>query len=296
MSFVVGAEERPGAGLERTIREQVKKLRREAEHAREDPAAFAHKARVRAKKIRAALRLARPLIGAKTYRSSNRWWRDAARTLSGLRDAGARLEALESLNAFLTPRIGTAMMWRLTERFEGGRDEAEAAGAIDAFCALLESDEAPTPDVPPGRREDAQEALTDTYRAAREAMGTALEDKTPEKLHEWRKQTKYHALQARLLRNLFPEALMPRLGAVRDLSDILGEAQDIEIVLAGVKGWREAPKGFREALKTRREQLVAEAERAGLSLFAEKPKAWAGLLDRQGDDKPLDPQVARADL
>jgi CHAD domain-containing protein len=296
MSFVLGVEEKPGIGLERAIREQVKKLVDECERAHENPAAFAHKARVRAKKIRAALRLARPLIGAKTYRKANRWWRDAARTLSGLRDAGAGLEALESLKVFLTPRIGTAMMARLTERFEAGRDDADATGAIDAFRALLASGKPPALEAPPGQRDDVVVSLTDTYRSAREAMSAALEDKTPEKLHEWRKQTKYHALQVRLLRNQFPDALQPRLGAVRDLSDILGEAQDIEIVLIGVRGWPDAPKGFREALKTRRGQLVTEAERDGATLFAEKPKAWARLLGRGAAGKALDPQVAEADL
>lgn len=292
MSFVLGADEKPGAGLERTIREQVKKLLAECEHAHENPAAFAHKARVRAKKIRAALRLARPLIGAKDYRNANRWWRDAARTLSALRDAGARLEALETLSPYLTPRIGTAMMRRLTELFEGDRQVVDASRVIDEFCTLLRSDKAPAPDMPAGQADDAMLSLAETYRAARQAMRDALEDRTPEKLHEWRKQTKYHALQSRLLRNLFPVVLQARMGATRDLSDRLGEVQDIEIVLEGVRGWRDHPPGFRAVLRTRRDQLVAEAERAGVELFAEKPKAWARLLAAPGGDKPLDLQVA----
>lgn len=296
MSFAVGEDEAPGAGLERVIHEQVKKLRGQADHACDDPAAFAHKARVRAKKIRAALRLARPLVSAKTYRNGNRWWRDAGRTLSDLRDSGARMEALEALRPFLTPRVGTAALRRLTERFEADRQEIDAAGAINAFRALLDSGKAPAPEIPAGRRDDVIESLADTYRAARQAMMTALEDRAPESLHEWRKQTKYHALQARLLRNLFPGELQPRVGAARDLSDILGEAQDIEVLLEGVRGWPGAPRDFREVLRTRRGQLVDEAERAGAVLFSEKPKAWARLLARTADERPLDPQVARADL
>ncbi|HEY7799537.1 MAG TPA: CHAD domain-containing protein [Hyphomonadaceae bacterium] len=276
MSFLLEAGERPGSGLERTIREQIKKLKAECGGAPETPAVFAHKARVRTKKIRAALRLARPLMPGKAYRADNRWWRDAARSLSGLRDAGARLEALEALRPFLTRKVGEAGVLRLSERFERQRQTVDAAKAIDAFQALMAEGHS-APKIASGKRHDAVAALEETYRAARRAMKVALEERDPETLHEWRKQTKYHALQARLMRSMFPE-LLPRVGAVRDLSDKLGEVQDIEIVLAGIKGWRTGPKGLADALKQRRDMLVAEAESEGLVLFSEKPKAWAKAL------------------
>jgi hypothetical protein len=276
MSFLLEAGERPGAGLERTIREQIKKLSAECSDALATPAVFAHKARVRAKKIRAALRLARPLIGGKAYRAENRWWRDAARSRSGLRDAGARLEALEALRPFLTRRIGEEGVRRLTERFERQRKTVDAAKAIAAFQGLV-AEGRRAPKISAGKRTDAVEALEETYRGARRAMKHALETRDAETLHEWRKQTKYHALQARLMRSMFPQ-LMSRVGAARDLSDKLGEVQDIEIVLEGIKGWRTGPKGLADALRQRRDMLVAEAESEGLALFADRPKAWAKAL------------------
>jgi hypothetical protein len=273
MSFLLEAGERPGSGLERTIREQIRKLKAECGDALETPAVFAHKARVRAKKIRAALRLARPLMGGKAYRAENRWWRDAARSLSGLRDAGARLEALEALRPFLTRRIGEGGVLRIAERFERQRRTVDASSSIAAFQALMAKGRS-APKISSGKRPDAQEALEETYRGARRAMKIALETRDPETLHEWRKQTKYHALQARLMRSMFPE-LLSRVGAARDLSDKLGEVQDIEIVLEGIKGWRTGPKGLAEALRQHRDMLVAEAESEGLALFSDKPKAWA---------------------
>jgi CHAD domain-containing protein len=276
MSFLLEPAERPGSGLERTIREQIKKLSAECGDAQETPAVFAHKARVRAKKIRAALRMARPLIGGKAYRAENRWWRDAARSLSSLRDAGARLEALEALRPFLTRRIGEGGVMRLAERFERQRKTVDASKAIAAFQGLVAEGHR-APKISAGKRTDAVEALEETYRGARRAMKHALEERDAETLHEWRKQTKYHALQARLMRSMFPE-LLSRVGAVRDLSDKLGEVQDIEIVLEGIKGWRTGPKGLAEALRQRRDMLVAEAESEGLALFSDKPKAWAKAL------------------
>jgi CHAD domain-containing protein len=293
MSFLLEAGERPGSGLERTIREQIKKLNAECGEALETPAVFAHKARVRAKKVRAALRLARPLMGGKAYRAENRWWRDAARSLSGLRDAGARLEALEALRPFLTRRIGEDGVLRLTGRFERQRRTVDAAASIGAFQALMAEGHR-APKISAGKRPDAVKALEETYRAARRAMKTALEERDPETLHEWRKQTKYHALQLRLMRSMFPE-LLSRVSAARDLSDKLGEVQDIEIVLAGIKGWRTGPKGLADSLKQRRDMLVAEAESEGLALFLDKPKAWAKALASPPPAPPIEEPASEAE-
>lgn len=283
MSFMLAPYETPGGGLARAIREQAEKLKDECDAAKLgldfDANAFAHKARVRAKKIRAALRLAKPLIGGKSYRAGNRWWRDAARELSSLRDATARLEALETLRPFLTARIGSAMMRRLTERFEAQRSRTRVRPPVSAFKSYIWSagDEL-APDLPSGSREDMVEAMGETYLEARHAMKAAIKKNDPLLLHEWRKQTKYHALQARLLRTMFPEMLMDRLVAARRLSDVLGEAQDIEVVVESAKDWKEAPEGFFEVLEERRLALVDDAQTAGEKLFREKPKAWVELL------------------
>jgi hypothetical protein len=264
------------------MRGQADKLRDECETAKENPAAFAHKARVRAKKIRAALRLARPIMGGKAWRAENRWWRDAARKLSDLRDAGARLEALDSLRPFLIARIGTALTRRLAERFEKEQRAADAGKAIGAFCRRLERRGSKViPRVSAGSRKRLAEALAEGYRSSRKAMRAALETGQPELLHEWRKQAKYHALQARLVRQMFPEALEERHIAARDLAELLGAVQDIEVVFEGIADWVEGPEGLADALQARRTELIEEARAAGEVLFGKKTRAWARLLARR---------------
>jgi hypothetical protein len=195
MSFVLTPTETPGEGLSRVIREQAGKLAGECGEAGEEAAAFAHKARVRCKRIRATLRLARPLMKKKSYERENAWWRDQARLLSELRDAGARIEALDTLRPFLASRIGSEATRRLEERFQRTRKAVEAEGAIAQFIAGLDAraDDL-VPVLEKGSRKDLVTALGDTYKAARAAMRAALEDEEPELLHEWRKQAKYHAL------------------------------------------------------------------------------------------------------
>lgn len=275
MSFVLAPHETPGEGLTRVIREQVEKLSAECAESHEDQAAFAHKARVRCKRIRAALRLAKPLMGEKAFRAENRWWRDQARLLSDLRDAGARIEALDSLRPFLATRIGSEATRRLEERFLKSRATIDATATIAMFIAGLdEYADTLVPVLERGKREDLVAGLGETYRLSRVSMNTALEDETPELLHEWRKQVKYHALQSRLMRQQFPDALERRVAGVRDLAELLGEVQDIEVVVAGAKGWRERPAGFLGVLEARRKSLVTGARAAGAALFSEKPKAW----------------------
>lgn len=279
MSFVLAPHETPGVGLTRVIQEQVAKLSIECLDAAQDTSAFAHKARVRCKRVRAALRLAKPMMGAKAYRKDNIWWRDQARLLSDLRDASARIEALETLRPFLAARIGSAMVRKLGERFEQERQSVEAGDAVTQFVAAMNKrGETLIPDLPAGSRADMTEALGETYKLARTAMKHALKDEEPELLHEWRKQTKYHALQARLMRMHFPDVLDQRVAGVRDLAGLLGEVQDIEVVSEGVKGWREGPKGFAGVLEARRKSLITGARATGAALFSEKPKAWASQL------------------
>jgi CHAD domain-containing protein len=56
-----------------------------------------HEARKALKRLRALVRLLRPGIGRKVYRRHNELWRDAARRLSGGRDAHVLLELFAAL-------------------------------------------------------------------------------------------------------------------------------------------------------------------------------------------------------
>ncbi len=279
MSFVLAPHEGAAEGLQRVIREQAEKVASECSEAQEHASAFAHKARVRCKRIRAALRLARPLMTEKAFARENRWWRNLARLLSGLRDASARIEAVESLRPFLVARIGPEAMHRLEERFKSERRETDSGESIATFIERLEARDGDlVPQLGDGGREKLVKALGETYRMARVAMKTALESGDAELLHEWRKQSKYHALQVRLMRQQFPDALDRRVAGVRDLAELLGEVQDIEVVVEAARSWKQRPAGFFDVLKARRTALVTGASATGAALFAEKPNAWISGL------------------
>src|SRR5437763_13267226 len=77
------------------IEHALAELRGEADSS---PEVAVHEARKDMKKLRALLRLARDELGDEVYRRENECFRDAARRLSGFRDADMMLGALEGLD------------------------------------------------------------------------------------------------------------------------------------------------------------------------------------------------------
>ena len=61
-----------------------------------NPTEAVHEARKDMKKLRATLKLVRPLIGNKTYRRENARFRDAARALSDVRYAQVRAQTIDA--------------------------------------------------------------------------------------------------------------------------------------------------------------------------------------------------------
>lgn len=289
MSYSLEDGEPAGAGLARVIAEQVGKLTAECEKAAEDPAAFVHKARVRCKRIRAALRLLRPAIGRATYAEENGWWRDAARGLSELRDLTARSEALAAVGPEIEAEIGAVVFRRLRWQFDRERRIHETTAGQDdpigAFCADLAGyDLSRIEDADHEGHKALAQALARTYGKARAAMYAAYEGDAPDLFHEWRKQTKYHALQLRLVRRIYP-GLQPSIQAARDLAELLGAVQDIEVLVSGLSHGRDGH--IITALEVRRRAMLEGARVAGEALFPLKPKAWSKALDRQTAEADL---------
>jgi CHAD domain-containing protein len=284
VSYAIGSDEAPCAGLTRIVGEQVGKLRESCADARDQPEAFVHGARVRAKRIRAALRLLRPALGREAYARENAWWRDTARGLSRIRDMTARSEALAAIAPEIEAGIDGAVLRRLRWQFDRERRDYEAVVAaedpIGRFCGAVDARYFDVfNDLDACSHKQLAHGLGKTYRKARRAMADAYEGGTPDLFHEWRKQTKYHALQLRLVRHVFP-AVEPRIEAARDLAELLGAVQDIEVLMAGLSDERNP--SVIAALEGRRRAMLDGARVAGEALFALKPKDWARAIHKAG--------------
>src|SRR5215471_16704335 len=98
MGFRFEANETVPDGLKRIPLEQSRKAidKLKVHHVNRDEAI--HDARVRFKKIRAVLRLARGGIDEDIYQKENARYRDAGRRLSTVRDTAAMIEIIDKLS------------------------------------------------------------------------------------------------------------------------------------------------------------------------------------------------------
>ena len=162
-----------------------------------------HQVRKRCKKLRGLIRLVRPAF--RDYRAENVCFRDAARSLSFVRDADVLIGTYDALmNAYRDQieRAAFASIRRqLTLRRKAlARQERVIARKLSQFGETMREAQ---------RRArnwrlaedgfDALAGLAKTYKRAAKALSVAQAEPSPAAFHEWRKRIKYHGYHVRLL-------------------------------------------------------------------------------------------------
>lgn len=252
-----------------------------------------HEARLHLKKARSLLRLARPAV-EDAYSQENARLRDVAHQLSRQRDTQAIVEAVDKLSSHAEREWGCSndqlTIVRAVRDQLAGRRAAEENGELDRVLPELTH----TLDTAAEEAErwascvEEDEAIVAgfaaSYRRGRRALRRVLRDPTPENLHEWRKQSKYHRYQVRLFQDAWPGLLEAQYEELKRLSDLLGDDHDLVVTRERVcadppSGFDEtALEEFRTILERRRQELQAEALPLGRLLYAEKPKQIARRL------------------
>lgn len=266
--------------LRRIAQEQIDKAMASADR-RDDLHEGIHDARKKCKKLRGLIRLVRPAFPA--YGAENAAIRDAARHLAALREHGAARETLDRLIATRPDDIDRTAAECLRDALDK-RAEAETIGDLEprlaAFRVDLGACRARSADWTLDRTGFVAIAggLHGTYAKARKAMRTARKTHTPEDLHAWRKQAKYHWYHARLLKPIKPAKLRHRIAQASALTDLLGDYHDLVDFRALLAGGV-LPEQASTALLAPAAAEMARLERAafdlGRDVFAEKPQAQA---------------------
>ncbi len=272
-------EIRPG----RDVSDEIRRVAREAvdraiealQGAREGRSKGVHDARKRVKAIRALLRLAAPRLGP-AFRRENRWYRDAARQLAGVREAQASLETLDRLgdseDAALRRELEARYEARLGLQFEGTH-------ALAVLVADLEEAGERVAKWPLAGEgfEVIESGLHATYRRGRRGFRRALRGSSATELHEWRKDVKYHRHQLELLVPLWPDVMTGAAATARRLGDLLGDHHDLHELRALLSRSPGLPGGGREretvlaSAESRSRELEARATAVGGLVYAEKP-------------------------
>lgn len=260
-----------------------------------------HQARKRIKELRALVRLVREPLGER-YQQENRRFRNINRRLSAVRDAGALVEAWDELAGVMPEHFNTegtqAVRKRLALRAQdGGQTVGELHGILGEALGDLAAAEAEVTDWPLAGKGFAlyRGGLRRSFSGGRKALAAAFELASDERLHDWRKQVKDHWYHTLLLRALWPDAFDLRANRLKQLSELLGQDQDLgmlqrllkqEPVLFGGKSQQEQIMAL---TGERRAWLQKKAFSLGRRMYAEPAATLTKRWERYWD-------IARTEL
>jgi CHAD domain-containing protein len=240
-----------------------------------------HEVRKALKRWRALMRLLSGPLGEQAEQMRIEA-RDVMRALTGARDAQSTLDALADLRKTEVPFSETSME-TIRGRVTAIKDAAEQTGfsqemrdRINRYLdfASLSVDRWPLKAI---AFDAVADALTSTYRRARQLIPEKWLEADAEHLHDLRRRVVEHRHQMDLV-----EHLWPRLGQVwgeeaQRLRNRLGACQDLAVLAARtaphqpLAPWRSR---LTPAIEARREAHLKTAARIASRLFAEKPKAF----------------------
>ncbi|WAJ30474.1 CHAD domain-containing protein [Antarcticirhabdus aurantiaca] len=298
MAYRLDPHRPPAEEIARVAGEELEKAAAELRDPDADQGEAIHDVRKRLKKLRGLLRFARE-SDARLYRRENARLRDAARSLSAVRDRTALIESLDALQEHVGASVAPASFAAIRAALEHKRQvvvasEGDVGARVSQVIEVLD-----------GALEDWRErravgasqgrssllhGLEENYRRARTALKTATASGDAEDFHDLRKRAKYHAMHLKLLADIWPDVLTPARKAADGVADALGSDHDYAVLLGEMEaepqlfGAQTHRARIAALASTRQRELRVEALAACARLFAEKPKAFrrriAAYLDR----------------
>lgn len=278
------------AGVRRIAGELIDDATGRVEAAHADPHEVVHEVRKDCKKLRGLLRLIRKSAPA-LYREENAVFRDAAASLSAIRDTEAAIETYDALTAHFADGLDTDTLAPV--RADLVRYKRATVNALDdfdqrlaAFGEVMKAARARVADweLPRGNVTPTEAwghldgGLRKVYARGRAAMGRAYDKQTVEDFHEWRKRAKYLRYHLRLLRPVWPRVLKAAQSEVKALADLLGDDHDLAVLrdilprAVDLQTHGEHGQLLLALMDRRGQELRRQAHWLGLRIYAEKPE------------------------
>ena len=276
----------------RVMSEQVAKAVVALDDADDDPTNAIHECRKRCKKVRGAIRLARPAVDGDGYERVNRLARDAARPLATYRDAAAMAQTFDLLtdrfaDDGLLPDQATSVTDVLDKRRSAAEHRSDELTDDIARSRALLADLAEaigSIELTADGWDALGAGLAKSYGRGRSAMHEAIEGPTGPRFHEWRKRAKYSRYHLDLLAPSAPMLLEPLETAFHELTDALGDAHDLVVLGTWLRS-DDATEEIDDDLTPvqvivdgARAELEHRAVALGRRLYVESPKRFGRRL------------------
>jgi CHAD domain-containing protein len=237
-----------------------------------------HDARKHIKRARALIRLLAGVLPKAARRAENARLRDAARALSDVRDRHVVLVTATRLaeeDASTDGGLGRTAS-ALRQRRAQASPEVEN---LRALCDLLARARAGVDDAGHLPRRMKTRGLRRTYARGRDALHAAEQGGGVADYHEFRKRAKDLRHQIEFLTPIWPAVLDAVAAELARLTDLLGDANDISLLMRTVENDPEQDKDDGEVLTRRLDEkralLWRDALAVGARLYAETPVAFS---------------------
>jgi CHAD domain-containing protein len=245
-----------------------------------------HQVRVHCKRLRALLRLLKPVSDPAIIERENTRLREAARALATFRDAFVAGETLKRVFEDTAPRRMKQVSVLLGVKNARPKRRGDLTMAFDHLATALRHAAAAVRALPlKARGWDAlAPGLERSYARACAAFQKCQQGghrrRYGERFHEWRKRIKDLAYQLEFLENMEPATLKRLRKDFRRLGTLLGDDHDL-IVFAEHVNQRERQythlatfRPVHKRLRTRLKALRAKEFALAHPLLAKKPEVW----------------------
>jgi CHAD domain-containing protein len=291
MAYRFEADEGVREAIVRCAREQLDDAIGElSDGVDEDPTRAVHSARKAIKKERSLLRLARGAMSPTQRRHENQALREAARALSGARDADVMIETAAELSERFAGQLPQSAFAEISDALRRKRDASAGQatdssrneGAIEQIGAVRV------------RLDDWQLGQTGwpalesgvqrSYRQGRKAFAAAQREPSLENLHAWRKRVKDLWYHQRLLGQVCGPAIRGQAKDAHRLADLLGDDHDLGVLRGALTADHLDVAvdlvAVLALIDHRRAELQTEARHIGTRVYVEKPKAFRRRMRR----------------
>lgn len=287
MAFRFKRKEDFADGFSRIAAEQVKRAVREWENP--DRAVAVHETRKCIKRLRALLRLVKPVLAADDFRAENAFLRDIAASLSVSRDlqvmsqtiaelgkeaSSGEAEHLEILKRLMADAMSTAhpcTQPNLKKTTKALRESAKRLSKLKLSASAFDV---------------VASGFEQTYRQGRRRMEELSAGHSDEASHDWRKRVQAHWRQLNLLRPAWPELFDARIDLARKLAEALGRDHDLALLADYTAGPASEALGAKGVLVVARliERKQEEIRQLTLSdgrlLYADTPRGLTKQIRR----------------
>jgi CHAD domain-containing protein len=256
-----------------------------------------HQVRLAIKRLRAILRLLRPLVSKTFFKRENARLRSAARRLARLRDLAVARRTLEQVTDKLASHSQDAAVQEVFESFLAQSpasshydEDRETALRLAARTLALTRHAFHALPLPDRSWKTIEPGLKKLYRQNRTWMKCASSSDKDEDFHEWRKRVKYYFYLLKMLTPMWPSRLGKTVKQLDCLQDKLGKDHDLAVLKSFLvkhltnPGYRTPVGQVVQYLKKRSAKFRKQSMALGKILFDDKPDQWMKALRKRWED------------